>query len=158
MASAAGRAAWASASTRVGWLLGPAARGSTLPAAAWALTPRAGVACRRAGPRGRDGPGAGARRTGPGWLGSRCGGLGHQRWRGGGEPLAPGPRVDGLGKRGRLGRAGKGGGKGEMGHGGEGLSQLGTLGFVFSFSISFSFLYLKPNLVLKFKFNHALRV
>jgi hypothetical protein len=57
-----------------------------------------------------------------------------------------------------LGRAGKGGGKGEMGHGGEGLGQLGTLGFVFSFSISFSFLYLKPNLVLKFKFNHALRV
>jgi hypothetical protein len=42
MASAAGRAAWASASTRVGWLLGPAARGSTLPVAAWALTPRAG--------------------------------------------------------------------------------------------------------------------
>jgi hypothetical protein len=39
MASVAGRAAWASASTHVGWLLGPAARGSTLPAAAWALTP-----------------------------------------------------------------------------------------------------------------------
>jgi hypothetical protein len=58
------------------------------------------VACRRAGPRGRDGPGAGARRTGPGWLGARCGGLGHQRWRGGGEPLAPGPRGERRGERG----------------------------------------------------------
>jgi hypothetical protein len=51
----------------------------------------------------------------------------------------------------------RGGGE-EMGHRGEGLGQLGTLGFVFSFSIHFSFLYLKPDLVLKFKFNHALRV
>jgi hypothetical protein len=57
-----------------------------------------------------------------------------------------------------VGSAGNGGGKEEMGHGGEGLGQLGTLGFVFSFSIHFSFLYLKPDLVLKFKFNHALRV
>ena len=49
-------------------------------------------------------------------------------------------------------------GEEEMGHGGEGLGQLGTLGFIFSFFIPFSFIYLKPDLVLKFKFNHALRV
>jgi hypothetical protein len=52
-------------------------------------------------------------------------------------------------KRALGGLSGERRGKEEMGHGGEGLGQLGTLGFVFSFSIHFSFLYLKPDLVFK---------
>jgi hypothetical protein len=58
MASAAGRAARASASTRVGWLLGPAAKGCALPTAAWARPPRARwLGARWAGPA-RGMPGA----------------------------------------------------------------------------------------------------
>jgi hypothetical protein len=36
------------------------------------VPPLSGVGCRRAGPRGRDEPGAGARRAGPGLLGALC--------------------------------------------------------------------------------------
>ena len=117
--------------------------------------------------RGLGGLGANATRgsglpaswaTQPRWARGR--GTAHWDWVAGRALWWAGPPA--LARRGRAAGSwaarGKEGGKGEMGHGGEGLGQLGTLGFVFSFSISFSFLYLKPNLVLKFKFNHALRV